>query len=347
MPRIKRKRKAPSEIYELNRSPFSQKPTQKDLAELARIPKAELMRQRWYKETCVVRRTVEINGKERDLVYPNGPLRTTHERYKYQLNKIKQPEYLMSPRKGKSQRDNAAVHLDQTTYFTLDIRQFYPSTTQDMIRNWCVDTLGMYDDVARLFADLTTVDGVVFLGSPLTPVLMTLVHRQLFDEIHKYCQQNGLAMSLWVDDLTISGPMITGEAIRFVREAIAKRGLRSHKIDIRTGNKVIFVTGVGIVGSHLVAPRKMHLKIRDKWTEYYSAETINEARACADRLLSLMGTVKYIVGSKTYAGRKLADRMNSLRQKQQRAHELDAKKFHAIHRTVEKMREGTELPWVS
>lgn len=346
MPRFKRKRKVPSEIYDLSRSPFAQKPTQKDLADLARVPRAELNRQRWYKETCVVRRTVEINGKQRDLIYPNGPLRTTHERYKYQLNKIKQPEYLMSPRKGKSQRDNAAVHLDQTTYLTLDIRQFYPSTTKDMVRNWCVDTLGMYEDVARLFADISTVNGVVFLGSPLTPVLLTLVHRQIFDEIYEYCQLNGLAMSLWVDDLTISGPMITGEAIRFIREAISRRGLQSHKINILTGNKVIFVTGVGIVGSHLVAPRKMHKKIRDKWKEYHGAETFNDARTCADRLLSMMGTVRHIVGAKTDAGRKLADQMNSLRQKQQHAHELDVAQFQANQCSVKEVTEEVEVPWV-
>lgn len=252
----------------------------------------------------------------------------------------------MSPRKGKSQRDNAAAHLNQTAYLTLDIRQFYPSTTKDMVRNWCVDTLGMYDDVARLFADLSTVDGIVFLGSPLTPVLMTLVHRQLFDEIYEYCQMHGLAMSLWVDDLTISGSMITGEAIRFIREAIAKRGLRSHKLNIRTGNKVIFVTGVGIVGSHLIAPRKMHEKIRDKWTEYHAAETINEARACADRLLSLMGTVRHIVGAKTDAGQRLADRMNSLCQKQQRAHKLNLALFQAIQNDTKELTQEVELPWV-
>lgn len=346
MPKYKRKRKAPYEIYDLSRSPLSQKPTQRDLADLVRLPKAELLRQRWYKETCVVRRTVEIRGKQRDLIYPNGPLRTTHERLKYHLNKVKQPDYLMSPRKGRSQRDNAAAHCNQTAYLTLDIRQFYPSTTRDMVRSWCINKLGMYDDVARLFADISTVEGVVFLGSPLTPVLTTLVHRELFDEISDYCNLNGLAMSLWVDDLTLSGPKITGETIRFVRDAISRRGLRSHKIDLRTGNKVIFVTGVGIVGSHLVAPRKMHDKIRNKWAEYHDAKTINEAQANADQLLSLMGTVRHIVGAKTASGRKLADRMNSLREERKLVREKDLAEFQAVQHSAQEISEPIDLPWV-
>lgn len=308
------RRQAPYEIYELDRSPFSQRPTQKDLADLAGVSKPELLRQLWYKETCIVRRDVEINGKDRNLAYPTGPLRATHERFKYHLNKVKQPNYLISPRKGKSQRDNAVVHLKQNSFLSIDIRQFYPSTTYHMIRKWCVDDLGMYDDVARLFAGLSTVDDRASFGSPLTPILITLVHRKIFEQIFQHCEKNNLAMSLWVDDLTISGQDITGKTIRTLRKIISDNGLKSHKVKIRTGNKIVFITGVGVSGAKLVAPRILHEKIRDYWTEYHQAKTLEEKESISQRLLSLMGTVRHINGKKTAAGQKLANRMNSLRQ---------------------------------
>jgi hypothetical protein len=80
----------------------------------------------------------------------------------------------MSPRKDKSQRDNAAAHLDATQYLTLDIKQFYPSTTRAMIRNSLVELFGMEADVAGLIAHVATADDCACFGSPLTPVLASL-----------------------------------------------------------------------------------------------------------------------------------------------------------------------------
>jgi hypothetical protein len=234
---------------------------------------------------------------------------------KFHLNKIKQPEYLYSPRKYRSQRDNAALHLEQDQYLTLDMKQFYPSTTVAMVRRWFEVELGMYPDVARLLTDLSTIDGKVSFGSPLTPVLCTFVHRRMFDEIADLCRLSNLRCSLWVDDLTISGQFVTGELVNGIRAIIQRHGLKSHKVKIRTGNRPVFITGVGVVGRRLVAPNELNLRLKQYWDEYYSAETDGERESCGQRLLSTLGTVRHIVGTKSTTGRKISNQMNSLRQK--------------------------------
>jgi len=342
---LRRKLKRNIERYDISRSPFAQKPTQRDLAELLGISRDELRRTVNYKDTCIVRRREEINGKWRDLAYPKGPLRVIHEKLKFHLNKVKQPDYLFSPRKGRGQRDNAAYHVGNNQYLTLDLKQFYPSTTRTMVKTWLINELGMYEDVAGLFAALATVDDIVSFGSPLTPVLVSLVHRKMFSEIAHKCDERGLVCSLWVDDLTISGEFVEGILLQQIRSIIAQHSLKSHKISYRSGNRPVFITGIGVVGEHLIAPKKLHRGIKMLWKDFHESETNDERESVAQRLLAQMGTLKYIVGAKTDMGRKTADRMNSLKQKRDKWRRLDKEEREKlVSDTATNNEIGTDLP---
>lgn len=315
---MRRKAKRPPiEKYELLRSPFAQRPTQKDIGKLLGASRDHLRFLATHKEHFIVRRQETVGKKQklRDLKYPVSDLRGVHERLKFHLNKIKQPSYLFSPRRNRGQRDNAALHLGQQQYLTLDLKQFYPSTTAGMVRRWFRDEMGMYPDVAGLLTHLCTIDDQVSFGSPLTPVLCTLIHRPMFDRIADLCERRGLRYTVWVDDLTISGEFIHGDVAREIRQIITAAGLRSHKIRFRTGNRPVFITGIGVVGRELVAPNALNLKIKDLWEGYHQAETVDERDACIQTLLAQLGTQRYVSGPSSALGRKASDQMNSLRQK--------------------------------
>ena len=304
------------ERYELSRSPFAQCPTQRDLAALLGETRDDLRRLINYKGEFIIRRRAETGKKKklRDLAYPEGRLRAVHERLKYHLNKVRQPSYLFSPRRKRSQRDNADHHLDQEQYLTLDLKQFYPSTTDTMVRRWFRDNLGMYSDVAGVLTHLCTIDGKVSFGSPLTPVLCSLIHRPMFDKIAEICDNRGLRYSVWVDDLTISGKFVPAEVLAQIRAVVREYGLKSHSIRFRCGNRPVFITGIGVVGRNLVAPNSLHLKIRDCWKEYHATQSDNEQDVICQKLLSYLGTLRYISGAASSAGRRASDQMNSLRQ---------------------------------
>lgn len=309
------------ERYDLERSPFAQNPTQRDVAALVRETKSDLQKLATprYKETFIVRRTIKTGGKSRNLVYPNGRLRAVHERLKFHFNKIVQPSYLMSPRKNRSQRDNAAAHLDARQYLTLDIRQFYPSTSRSMIRNSLIEQFGLAADVAGLIAHIATVDDKACFGSPLTPILASLVHRPMFDAISDLCEIHGLSHTVWVDDLTLSGETITGEFISKVREIIASHGLRSHKLLYRTGNRAVFITGIGVVGGSLVVPHRVELRSKELWREFQNATSLDELDTTSTRLLGHLGGIRHNVGRSSLRGQKISNEMNSIRQKRSKA----------------------------
>ena len=179
--------------------------------------------------------------------------------------------------------------------------------------------MGMPDDVSGLFTKLVTVDGVASFGSPLTPVLSSLVHRPMFDGIYELCRRRGLRLSIWVDDLTISGNFVPGCLLADIRDVIRKHGLKSHKLTYWTGNRLVPVTGLMISGEHIMASRGSHEKIRALYADLAGAGDDIESEKIIDKLLSALGTAfRYIVGRVSTTGKKTSDRMNSLRQKRRK-----------------------------
>lgn len=306
------------ERYPLAQSPLAQKPTQRDLAKLLGMKRDELRTLATYRDEWIIRRDEEINGKIRHLAYPRGRLRRVHELLKFHLDKVKQPDYVYSPRKQRSQRDNAALHVRQAQFLTLDIKQFYPSTNEKHFYRWAREELGMFDDVAGLLTRLVTVDGIASFGSPLTPVLATLVHRQMFDEIAECCRCRGLRVSLWVDDFTISGHFVPGVLLQEIREIIRARGLRSHKLQFRTGNRPVRITGLLVDGTKIRAPRSAHDRVRGLYADLANAESDAERDAITTRLLCALGSMRHISGKSAVSSMKAANQMNTLRRRRRK-----------------------------
>lgn len=289
--------------------------TQRDLAELLGYTKTQLEALIRDKDKWVGRRTELIGSKMRNLAVPYGKLRAVHERLKFHLNKIKQPDYLFSPRKGRAQRDNAEHHVGQAQFLSLDIRQFYPSTISEHIFRWAYHEAGLRADVAGMLVHLVSIDGKMPFGSPISPVLTTLVHRSMFDAIKRVCDAHELQMSLWVDDLTISGSAIPGTIIDDIRAEMRKCGFQTHKIKFRTGNRPVIVTGVPIEGGRVAAPRLVHERVRAGYAILRGSLPDAERAHEIDKLLSALGTLRYHVGKSSLEGRLAANRMHALRQR--------------------------------
>lgn len=306
------------ERYGFEDSPWVQDLNQRDLAELLGTTKGRLETLIGEKDKYTRRKPVRIGSKDRQLAVPVGKLRTVHERIKFHLNKIKQPDYLFSPRKGRGQRDNAEHHAGQNQFLSLDIRQFYPSTTQEHIFRWAYHKAGLKSDVAGMLAKLVAIDGKMPFGSPVSPVLTTLVHRAMFDEIDELCEASGLKMSLWVDDLVISGNSVPGTFLEQARSIIRRNGFQTHKIKFRSSGRPVSITGVPISKGRVGAPRAVHQRIQDGYAELRRNLTDAERAHAIDRLLSALGTYRYHLGVASPEGRLTANRMHALRQRRAR-----------------------------
>lgn len=316
MPSLRaRRKKPPIEVVDLSRSPFNVRLTKRKLARLLRTPLHALQGLLKYKNSFVVREDREINGKVRRLAYPEGKLRVINEKLAYQFRKIQLPPYVMSPRKGRGQRDNAAAHVNGKQFLQLDIRKFYPSIKRERVARFLRNECGTTVDVAGMLTGFLTVDDAIAFGAPATPVFALLVCRGMFDEVYELCRTHDLTMTLWVDDLTISGEAIPGSVVAGIRAIVARHGFESHKVVRKASSRPVDITGVLVDRAEIRPINSVNLRVRDLEREVRAAMDADSFAYSVDRLLSALGTMRYIVGAKTPKGLQITNRMHALRQK--------------------------------
>ncbi|MBO9505160.1 RNA-directed DNA polymerase [Qipengyuania flava] len=302
------------------------------------------------KERFTKREDRQIGRKTRNLCYPVGKLRGVHELLKFHFNKIRQPPYLFSPRKGRSQRDNAEHHADKVQFLSLDIKQFYPSTTIEHVFRWAYHEAGLKADVAGMLAHLICIDGKLPFGSPVSPIAATHIHRSMFDAVYDICLENDLQMSLWVDDLTISGAFVRGELIEQIRSVLRRHGFQTHKIKFRQSDKPVIVTGVPVKNRRVIAPRSLHQRVEDGYAELRGAESDNATVSAINQLLSALGTMRYHYGAQSVEGRKAADRMHALRRRRDAIQQASSRQIPSdlsIRKQDEAVTGDGHLPWVA
>jgi RNA-directed DNA polymerase len=286
-------RKQKAEIYPIERSPFYRMGRQRDLAQLLRIDTKTIRRLASDRHDHYWRKERQIGEKKRLIVCPFGIMRQVHERIQSLCNRIEQPIYLHSPRTGHTAAGNAEIHRLSKVVAKLDIRQFYPSTSDEHVFRFFRNHLKMTDDVAGLLTKLCTVDGRLPFGSPLSPILCTLVHRDLFDQIYKFCLSTRTRMSLWVDDITMSGDNVTSEMLWEVKQIINAKGLKYHKVKMRHLHLGVIVTGYHLRRARIAAANKYHLGVRDSLREL---DDSTEPAARLKLVRSLIGKVNYARG---------------------------------------------------
>lgn len=312
---LRPKRRLQIERYSLDQSPLSHALTKRKLSQLIRVSLSELNGLVKYKHAFITERTEGEGGKARPLLYPTGQLRRVNEKLLFQFRKMKLPEYVISPRKGRSQRDNAQAHIEGRQILKIDIVKFYPSVGRESIAAYMRNEFNMYTDVAGLITELVSAKGRIFYGSPLTPLLVFLIYQEMFDQINAACKRYGVTMTLWVDNLFLSGDRVPGTLLKEIREIICQNGFRSHDVAYEHTNRVVPITGVGVRKGELLPSNALNLAIRDLERQLRQAKSVDEYDDLSQRLLSKLGSAKYIYGSHTARGRKVAARMNAIRQK--------------------------------
>jgi RNA-directed DNA polymerase len=338
------RKKTKRKIYKIENSPLWQLRSQKAFAELLGLKKARFKKLTTEREFHYKTWTGEANGKVRKFAVPVGSLRRVHERLKNLLDRIEKPSYLFSPRSGRSPVENAILHFGSEQVFKIDIRQFYPSTTREHIFRFCRHRLQMSDDVAGAFAKLATFGGIAPFGSPLSPILCFLAHKDMFDEMDRLCVTDDNKFSLWVDDITISGPRVSGTLMHEIRRLIESKGFRHHKEQSRHTASGIVVTG-SHVSKKLVAPaNKHHLKMFEKLKTLDETSDPSERLALVNSLIGMTTNAMAIYPRHAEAFKRAAKRQQWLhgqrRELRKEVGEICGKTAKTII-----VSDSVELPW--
>lgn len=202
------------------------------------------------------------SGGIREISAPRDDLKAVQRRIANLLQRIAPPDYLFAPVAGRSYVDNAAQHLGATSVRLLDIEDFFPSCTANKVIWFFMKRMECSPDVAAILRGVVTRNGSLPQGSPCSPILAYLCYIDMWEEIAKIVRTTGCRLSVYADDLTISGSVVPEQAIWQIKKALCKHGHRYKVSKERSKHlRPAEITGVVLVQSRLLAPNRQHKKL--------------------------------------------------------------------------------------
>jgi len=157
----------------------------------------------------------------------------THPRYKTILKKINKsllsgplPIGVLGGVKGKQIVDVAKIHCGKESVFSVDLKDFFPSIKSGQVYTLFKRT-GCTPEVCNILTDLVTFEGKLPQGFPTSTSIANWVAYDLDIQHLRYCNDNGIGRTRWVDDITFSGRHeIIQSSIPSLIGAITKHGFK-------------------------------------------------------------------------------------------------------------------------
>lgn len=150
--------------------------------------------------------------------------------------------------KGLSIIDNARPHVGRETVIKLDIKDFFPNTGVDRIREFFRNT-GWTADAADVLTKLVAFDDGLPQGAPTSPAVSNVVNRFMDLRLDALAKKYGMTYTRYADDLTFSSEdysrtdvhkllRITGAILKSCGYSLNKRKkriIRKHRRQSVTG----------------------------------------------------------------------------------------------------------------
>jgi hypothetical protein len=245
--------------HDIRDSPFFRMRTKRDLAKLLYLSVGGLKRlskdeslyvRRWkhkteddhWRKDKPKKDTIELY---RPIDIPDPTLKAVQSRIADLLGRITSPEWLFSPVKGRSYVDNAARHKDANAFWLLDIADYFPSCSANNVAHFFRTTLECSPDVTAILVHLTTLNQCLPQGSPSSPILAFFSNLEMWTAIENRVAEEKLTHSVYADDITFSGNMISGQFIWEIKKIVHGHGLRlKSKKEVSLIDRPADITGV-------------------------------------------------------------------------------------------------------
>lgn len=202
--------------------------------------------------------------KKRSVQEPKQKLRRVHKRILLLLRRMSYPNYVQGAVKHRSYQTNAEVHKESRETATFDIRDFYGSTKYHLVHDFFLRVMDCPTDIAGKLANLTTCNGAMPTGSPLSPLLSFWIAKKMFDECYALAESHKLKFTCYVDDLTFSGnhiPRILKSKIKIIASRYGYK-IADHKSRHFRFGQPAHITGVISLDKKLHVPFSRLMAVR-------------------------------------------------------------------------------------
>ena len=212
-----------------------------------------------------------VAGGEGKIVYdPAAPLKEAQQRILRAIfGAIEFPTHINGGIRGRSYRDDSALHTRTRVVIKLDISVFFESVSDHLARAVWQHFFNFPPDVARALTALTTHEGRLPRGAPTSAHLANLVFWDVEPDLVRALARRGITYSRYVDDVTLSSrkklPKDEIEwAIAQVYGMFFRKGLRPNrkKEGISFAGGPLRVHGVNVNSDHPTIPQEIRRDIR-------------------------------------------------------------------------------------
>jgi signal transduction histidine kinase len=148
-------------------------------------------------------------------------------------------------------------------------------------------------DIAATLTRLACYKEHLPTGSPLSPILAYFAHLDVWNAIAVICKTNGYTLTVYIDDVTISGASVSAKVLWEVKKEIHRAGHRYHKEKLFVDGPAE-ITGVMVIGNDLVPPNRQQKKVRESTKALKERLNANAARKLENKLTGLKGQIKQI-----------------------------------------------------
>ena len=202
------------------------------------------------------------SGGTRIISAPREDLKNIQKRIADLLHRLTPPDYLFAPVSGRSYVDNAARHLGAKSIHLLDIEDFFPSCSANKVIWFFSKRMLCSPDVSAILRGIVTHKEALPQGSPCSPILAYLCYIDMWEEIDCLVSKCDCRLSVYADDLTISGTTIPERLIWDIKKTLCRHGhsYKRSKEKSKYG-KPAEITGVILYRDRLSAPNRQHQKL--------------------------------------------------------------------------------------
>lgn len=252
--------------YKLDQSPFYCLQSKAKLATLLGVSRSKLKRLARSESLYVEKEIIHPRRKKSRIVEkPKYELKLIQKRIEELIKRIEIPNYIHAPAKGRSYISNAKAHLNSYVVSSLDIVKYFPSTKSKRVYWFFHKRMKCSSDVAAILTKLSTYKEHLPTGSPLSPILSYFVHIDMWKEINDIVENSGCILTVYMDDVTISGNHVSPNLIWQIKKKFHRYGLSTNKDKEKyyIGKKLRQITGVilDFEKGILKIPNRQHKKI--------------------------------------------------------------------------------------
>ena len=246
--------------------------------------------------------TVEIpkrSGGTRELSIPRSELKKTQKMLARAFERElgwKVHKVANAYVKGRNTVTNAVPHLGCAVLIKLDIKDFFPSITREMVRPLLWHFACREPKAVERLLDLCIADKGLPQGAPTSPILSNLVLRKFDIGAYQFANLMGAKYTRYADDLTFSLPeddsIKARKIVNGVRGLLAEQGFelneKPNKLKILRGHQAQQVCGITLNSGKPTISKKQRRLVRA------ARHALANGRPASMSLASVEGWESYI-----------------------------------------------------